>query len=440
MGILTPSDSVARSKRENEDRRNARHKARIGGDGSVTYDPASQGFVNSEGQPVSDADYDFAFGAGKAQKFREGRAQVHASDPNTDPIPTGNQQLEEGQQYLNNVNQPVAPTKTTAEYLASAGAQGVGGFQGTGGRQVFDKLGTDAQRATGRSPTAASTVGGVNLAGTGLAGGSTPTEPTAPEIHRDKIDPLISGLGTYQNALFELSQDNTGLSAAEAQLRKATELANLQAAQNTQQSQAAALGQARGARNRGDRALLERQAVGEAGYIGTQAAHDAAVRRAESEGNLAILRANESDADRQFKLQAIKEAAGLGLNTAALELDISKANLGSLTDQLNRDQAFKQFGLELDERKTEALLGFTRDMGALQFQYDQMSVDDQNETDKLLMQKYGIDKQTMVALRQIKAQQDVNWTQFGLNLLSGAVTGGSAVAAAYVGRPTAKTS
>jgi hypothetical protein len=267
--------------------------------------------------------------------------------------------------------------------------------------------------------------GGGAPGGTGAPG----TDPaSAPTLGREEIDKSLSGLDAYQTALWEMSQDNTGLSAAEAQLKKATDLANVQAGIATESSQRAALGQARSARNRGDRAFLEQQAIGEAGFIGQEASRTAALRQAESEGNLSVLRAGEEDADRRFRLEAIKEAAGLGLNTAALEVDISKADLASLTNQINNDAAFKQLGLQLDQRQAESLLNYSRDMAALQFQYDKMSVDDQNATDALLMQKYGIDQGTMVALKQMKDARRMNWNQFLAGAMTGATQAGATAA------------
>lgn len=266
-----------------------------------------------------------------------------------------------------------------------------------------------------------------NVTPPATGGGSTPTGGTgtdatgAPTLPREKIDEALRGLNTYANDIYGLSQDNTGLSAAEAQLQKATELANIQAGIQTDASQRAALGQARSARSRGDRAFLEQQAIGEAGFIGQEAARTKALTDATARGDLADLRAAEENYDREFKLKALDKAAELDLNRAALEVDISKADLASVTNQLNNDAAFKQLGLQLDQRQAEAAMNFTRDMAAIQFQYDQLSVDDQNEADRLLMQKYGIDQGTYVALKQMKDARKMNWNQF----LAGMAAGGT---------------
>lgn len=285
---------------------------------------------------------------------------------------------------------------------------------------------------------------------TQLGGGTGTNAPTGPKVDRTKIDPLLGGLNTYANDIYALSKDNTGLSVAEAQLAKATELANMNAAVQTEASQRSALGAARSVRSRGDRALAERQAIGESAFIGQEAARTDAMRQAAATGDLAILRATEADADRRFRLDALKSASDLGLNTAALEVDIGKADLASVTNFLNNqfDQLAQQGQLDLgyaqiDQQKAASLLGFTRDMAAIQFQYDQLSVTDQQEADKLLMQKYNIDQTTMVALKKIKEENKFGWDTLLTSVVGGAVAGfsggagkaifdgaGSAVAAA----------
>lgn len=384
-----------------------------------TFD--GQSFHRADGSVITDADYDSVYGAGSAETARAGART--AWEKNTgNGVPTGaeNVALQQGQDILA-AETPAAPAvpKTPEVRLAEAAGY-LAPFQGTGA------VTTGAPRAsgTGAAGRASQFTGGVD------AVAAAPTQAVAPTVDTKAIKKTLGGLDTYQNAIWQLSQDNTGLSAAEAQLKKATELANIQAGINTEASQRAALGQARSARNRGDRALLERQAVGEAGYIGQDAARTASLRQAEAEGNIAVLRANETEADRQFKLQAIKEAADLGLNTAALQLDISKANLDSANNWINNEFARENLGLQLDQQKTEALLGFTRDMAALQFQYDQMSVQDQQATDALVMQKYGIDQQTMVALKQIKASKQFDWNQLLTTVVGGIGSGATAAIAA----------
>jgi hypothetical protein len=272
----------------------------------------------------------------------------------------------------------------------------------------------------------------------------TPTAPPepgaqAPDIHRDKIDEILGGLSGYEQNIMDLAGDNTGLSVAEAQLMKADAMAKIRARDELAANQAGALGAARSARNRGDRALLERQAVGEQAYLGSQKQRQDVLQQAELEGNLSILRATESEHDRQFKLDALKEAAGLGLNRAALEVDIGKADLASATNWINNEAAAARQNSALDEQQYEALLDFstkhtgqllefTKAMAGIQFEYDKLGVDDQNEADRLLMQKYGIDQGTMVALKQIKQAGKFKWDEFLAKMVAGGVTAATAAA------------
>ncbi len=418
----TKTDAENKSDRLNEERRVARAAAEASdvhararaqfGDGALNVGTGG-GIVTADGRAVTDDEYDAIYGTGSAATFKTTAAAM----PNTVPTAGANPSIAAGQQLLADQTTATRP-QTSEERLAAA--QGLlAPFQGTGA------LTAGAPVATGTSGASA-LAGGVQATGASTA---APVAPTAPTLDRAGINKNLGALNTYQNALFEMSQDNTGLSAAEAQLKKATDLANMQAGVATQDSQRSALGMARSARNRGDRALLERQAVGEAGYIGQKAASDASLRRASAEGDLAILRATEEDSDRKFKLEAIKEAASLGLNTSALEVDISKANLDSANNWINNEFARANLGMQLDQQKTEAVMGFTRDMAALQFQYDQMSVQDQQETDKLMMQKYGIDQTTMIALKQIKASKEFDWNGLLTTIIGGAGSGATAAIA-----------
>lgn len=282
-------------------------------------------------------------------------------------------------------------------------------------------------------------------------GGAAAPKPkpgeAAPDIDRTRVDPLLTGITEVQQKLLALANETKGMSAAEAALHKASREADIRSQIATEASQRGALGAARSARNRGDRALLERQAIGEQAFIGQEAARNDALRQAEQEGNLSILRANEEDADRRFKADVLGKAAELGLNTAALEVDISKADLGSANNWINNEfDKLKQQGqldlgyAQLDQAKTESILGFTKDMATIQYEYDKMSVEDQNAADALLMQKYGIDQQTFVALKQIKEAGKFRWDQVLTQFVGGAATGGtSAIASTLLNDDKPKT-
>lgn len=263
-----------------------------------------------------------------------------------------------------------------------------------------------------------------------------PTTAGPPEVPRDKIDPLLEGLNTYANDIYALSKDNTGLSVAEAQLAKATELANIQAGIQTDQSKRSAIGAARSVRSRGDRALAERQAIGESSFIGQEAARTAALRQAQNEGDLAVLRATEFDNDRKFRLEALTKASDLGLNTAALEVDLAKADLNAASNYLNQQFGLVNTGMQIDAQKAGQILQFTRDMAAIQYQYDQLTSTEKNEAAKLIMQKYQIDQTTFLGLEKIKADGEFDWNQLMTTMIAGGIAGGSAIAAAGItGKP-----
>lgn len=239
----------------------------------------------------------------------------------------------------------------------------------------------------------------------------------APTANREAVNKALAPVNQISTMLVSEAMQNRGLSAAEAQLREATAHA-----------QSTALGRAR-AGNRRDRGLLERQAIGEGAFLEQEGGRQAAT-----------LRATEEQQNQQFRVDTLTKAGELGLNVAAYAVDLSKADLGSATNWINQEFAkmaedariklgndqlalgYEQLKLtedELGQRKAESIMGFTRDMAAIQYQYDQLSTTDQNEADQLLMQKYGIDQQTMTALKQIKEAGKFRWD----TMLSGMASG-----------------
>lgn len=304
---------------------------------------------------------------------------------------------------------------------------------------VEDRLAGLGRTPGQAAPTSAVPIrAGSAALGTPQAGGSVygdfatvapPAAPgaQAPTVDRSAIDPLLKGLSSYQGQIAGLAGDQTGLSVAEAQLLKGDQLAKIRAANELQNSQAGALGAARSSRNRGDTALLERQAVGEQAYLGQESQRQDVLRQAELEGNQSILRATEADADRRFKLDALKTAGDLGLNTAALQTDISKADLGSANNWINNE--FQQQGLnkQLDQQQTEGLLNFTRDMAAIEEQYAGLDQASQQFIVDSELKKYGIDQGTYVALKTAADGRKLNWGQLLTTFVGGAVSGAAAV-------------
>jgi hypothetical protein len=331
------------------------------------------------------------------------------------------------------LTQPAAPPPPRAPVDITATAAGAGLQSGFGNTPALTR---QPRAVTGGLPQQATQTYLSGLDTSGFVGGAPAPGAQAPTANRANIDPLLDGINSVQQKLLGLADETRGMSAAEAALHKASREADLRTAFSVEASQRGALGAARGARNRNDRALLERQAIGDSSFIGQEAARTQALTDVSQAGELATLRAGEEDADRRFKAEVLGKAADLGLNVAAVEVDLSKADLGSATNWLNNEfDKLKSDGqlelgyAQLDQQKTESILGFTKDMATLQFEYDKLSVEDQNATDALLMQKYGIDQQTMVALKQIKASTGMNWNQVLMGVIGAAGSGATAAIA-----------
>lgn len=261
----------------------------------------------------------------------------------------------------------------------------------------------EALKSAGATPGAAPVTGDGNP--------YTAPGAEAPKVNREAVDAALAPVNQIQGRLVQEALNNASAGVAEAQLARATA-----------EAQSAALGQAR-AGNRRDRAMLERQAIGEGAFLGQEAGRQAAE-----------LRAQEELQNRQFRADTLAKAGELGLNTAAYEVDLAKADLASATNWINNE--FEQLGLDkqlgwdkeklaqtLSQDKMQSILNFTQGMAAIQYQYDQLSVEDQNEADALMMQRYGIDQQTMVALKQIKEQGKFHWDQLLGNMVGGLASG-----------------
>lgn len=229
---------------------------------------------------------------------------------------------------------------------------------------------------------------------------------SAPKIDTSKADAAISGVNSYGAQLAELA--NTDLGNAKA-------LALLGDASN--QAQSAAIGQARSGNIR-DRAALERGAVGEVAFTGQQSARDAAT-----------LTAQQAESDRNFKASMLEKAAGLGLNVAALQVDMSKANLDSATNYIN--QQFQQFGLnkQLDVQQAGQILQFTRDMAAVEQQYAALDEQSKEAFLNAETQKYSVDKEYAAKMKELAKQGKINWGNVLTGMVGAAVSGGSMVAA-----------
>lgn len=232
---------------------------------------------------------------------------------------------------------------------------------------------------------------------------NAPTGAPAPKVDTSASDASVAGVNNTINQLVSLANTSPTTSAAEAQLEKSDQLAKLRAIDELRNNQAASLGAARSSRNRGDAGVLERAAVGESAYLGTKAQNQDVLRQAETENNLASLRANEEQTDFTNRANILSKAADLGLNVAALQVDISKADLGSINNYIN-DQ-FQQLGIDkqVGAQEMGQILSFSQAMSAIKYDYDKMGDADQQHTLDLMMTQYGIDANTQVAMKQIQA-------------------------------------
>jgi hypothetical protein len=265
---------------------------------------------------------------------------------------------------------------------------------------------SDTMTAAFRPPTHAAPRAGTDVMTQTFGGQRTPETPTnpaaAPKLDTSKLDELLNGVNSYASQIAAMAGDNTGLSEGLAQLQRGLEATRSQA-----------LSLARSGSSR-DRAALTHQAVAEGTAAASQASMDAA-----------LLRSQEEQADRQFKLDALKEASSLGLNTSALELDVSKVNLDSVMNIVN--QNFQQLGIDkqISQQEAESLRNYARDMSALQFQYDSLSSDEQKFISEQIMKKYGIDQELAnnLEVARISKPKQRPWWQ---DALVGAVGGGVA--------------
>ncbi len=207
---------------------------------------------------------------------------------------------------------------------------------------------------------------------TGIPGAAAP-------INRAPANAALATTNQATNQILGQSQQGLNLSVAQAQL-----------AQNAQNAQSAALGLARSG-NRRDRALLERQAIGEGAAIQSQAGQASA-----------ILRAQEEQANQEFKVKAAETAGRLGLDQAAAQVNMEAIDLNAATDYIN--QRFQATGLnrQLNQQEAQRVTNYLRDQKLIEKDYQAMDLAHQEAIDRELTQRYGIDQQTYVALKGVK--------------------------------------
>ena len=311
---------------------------------------------------------------------------------------------------LDSLNAAVAPQPKPNLFQQSVGQVG-GQLSFQGGTPIM------ATRAPVGGPSAASRlpVGAMPVMpgpgsgappGPASVGGATSQNPEAggpAEVDRANIDRLLGNVSKATSGLAGLAATNQQYSAAQAQL-----------AQGTAQTQANTLALARSG-NRRDAAALGAQALQRNVELGGEATRSSA-----------LLRAQEEDQNRKFKLDAYKAAGDLGLNTAALEVDVNSMNMQAATSYLNNLFETNRLGLQLNEAEAARATNFIRDMALVEKDYYAMSVAERQSFRDDLTRRYGIDKQTELALKQLDKSDDLNWGQLAAGFVSGGAQGATA--------------
>lgn len=337
-------------------------------------------------------------------------------DPNADPLARVNQVVAAQQPY-------VTPTPV----ITRAPLKGVTApfnSQPTFGQTEAARLFGSGIDTTGIDPN--------TVFNSGVIPGSTP-QSGPPVASTAATDTTVAGVNNTIAQLLALA-NAPQYSAAEQQLLDSDRRNSLAAQQALDQNQRSALGAARSG-NRRDQALLGREAVGESQFLGTQAQQQQVAQQTALEGNLATARATEETNYNKDRAAMLGKAADLGLNVAALQTDISKANLSAATDYLN--QQFNQLGIDkqLSAQQTQNTLQFMQAMAAIQEQYDSMGNADQQHTLDLMMQQYGIDKNSETQLEALKESRKVNWGQLLTTAVGGVITAGATIGGALIGGP-----
>ena len=267
-----------------------------------------------------------------------------------------------------------------------------------------------ARRPAVQAPVTVAAGFGQNLAG--AATGPTSQNPEAggpAEVDRANIDRLLGNVSKATSGLAGLAESDNQYSQAQAQL-----------ALGTAQAQQNALALARSG-NRRDSAALGARALQANTELGAEATRSAA-----------LLRGQEEDAARRLKLDAFKAAGDLGLNSAALEVDVNNLNMQSATSYLNNLFETNRLGMQLDEAEAARVTNFVRDMALVAKDYYALSLAERQSFRDDLTRRYGINEQTKLGLQQLDSQPGF-WEQAALGLVAGAGQGATAGAMALIG-------
>lgn len=231
-----------------------------------------------------------------------------------------------------------------------------------------------------------------------------PTEQEPPEFDRTKVDELMGKVNQATSGLLGIAENEDQYSAAQAQL-----------ALGLAQAQRSNLSLARSGSRR-DRSLRERQAL-----MGN------AEQAAEATRSAALLRAQEEESNRRLRMEAYKAAGDLGLNAGALEIEIGRLDMESVTSYLNQLFETKRLGMTLDQAEAERITEYIRDMALVAKDYYGMSLEERQAVRDDLTRRHGIDTQLEGILAQLDAEPGF-WEKAGLGIISaGGQLGGALI-------------
>lgn len=220
---------------------------------------------------------------------------------------------------------------------------------------------------------------------------------SAPILDRSNIDPLeSSGLAAVDKINAISANDPTDL------------LARQQAAATAFQTEQSGIGLARGGDMGGGRGASPR---GVAGLMG-QAIGDAAFQTSQASGTNAQLVAQQEEQRRALTVDAQNAISGLGLNAGALDTDVSRLNLDSVSNYLAQQFADVGNKLNIDNQEAERIASMTQFFATLGQSYEKLSSTEQDAMLSDEMTRYGISKASQDAIKAMKAANKFHPVQF----------------------------
>lgn len=121
-------------------------------------------------------------------------------------------------------------------------------------------------------------------------------------------------------------------------------------------------------------------------------------------------RANETDADKRLRIDAIAAAGQLGLKQAGMEFKLSAANMDATTSYLNNLFAENRIKMNLNEDQTVRVANFIKARSLLDYDYAALDSKKRLDADRLLVEKFGIDQQSSEALYKLEQSDRFNPT------------------------------